>query len=457
MASAQDILRHLLSLSDSRDRRRYLASVSDAQVEAAAALLFSHIDVHIAEGHRTASDALLSVAEDVADLFDGELFSYLCCRRRARACRKWGDRHGALEAYRKAWKTLEGSDLHEWRVEVLMEMGILMDQGGNRTGALQAFKRAAAICRRERLGFNWAAALFNMASIYLDLGDEEHFMRHAARVSKLDRRFHFPSHRARLELLTANWRDRRSEPEQALEHYRKALTAYRQIQDRLKASEILAHLGEIARSSGLIDAMGPLLGEALAERRAVDAREAEGRHFYYRGLGAWQAGLVVQAARYFQAALERFSGLDGDAEQETRFRLHACLVALGQAREGLPAFLEKHGGLSEPLVSGELPHDPHVGRPHPPLALACDDLGRPEAYRAPHSDGAALTDFHQRRRNRTWIVNRSDLLRLLNALAAWMKLEGRRDLARHLRREARVIDQFLRHLSPGVGRQTGNP
>lgn len=456
MANAQDILRRLLSVSDSRMRRRYLAALDDSQVESAASLLFCHIDIHIAEGHRTAAETLLCLAEDIADLFDGELFAYLCCRRRARSCRKWGDARGALDAYRRAWKVLEKSELHEWQVEVLMEMGILLDQCGDREGALQAFRRSAAICRRKHLGFNWAAALFNMASIYLDLGDEEHFRRYAARVSKLDRALDFPSHRARLELLTANWMDRRSRPEQAVEHYRRALEAYRLVQDRLKASEILAHLGEVARSGGLVDATGPLLGEALAERRAVDAREAEGRFFYYRGIGAWQAGLLEEAVTYYQAALDRFSGLDGDAEQETRYRLYVCLQALGRARESLPAFLENRSNGRHPSTGEGVPHDPHVGSPHPPLALACNNLGRPDAYRAPQNDGGSLSDFHRRKKSRHWLVNRSELARLMNALAAWMKLEGRRDLARHLRREARVIEQFLRRPFFGAGRKTRN-
>lgn len=448
MAMSQEVLRILLSRPDAQSRRQYLSSLDDVTVENAASLLFCHVDVHIAEGHRTAADALLRVAEDVSPLFEGEVFSYLCCRRRARLCRKWGDTRGALDAYRRAWKILERSDLAEAQVEVLMEMGILQDQGGDREGALTSFRRAAQICRREHYHFNWAAALFNMASIYLELGDEERFHRYATRVARLDRACDFPSHRARLELLTANWMDRWGRSAQSMEHYRRALDAYRLVHDRLKASEILAHLGEMARIAGQLDATGPLLGEALAERRALDAREAEARFYYYRGVTAWQAGLADEAIVFFQQAMERYAGIDADAEQETRYRLYLCLAATGRTQETLASFLESRGG----AAGGDgAAHDPHVGTPHPPLTLACDPVGRPDAYRTPRGDGVRLDDFHQRKRTRSYLVDRVELARLLHALASWMKLEGRKDLARHLRREARTVEQHLR--KPPLGRK----
>jgi tetratricopeptide (TPR) repeat protein len=448
----EDILRNLLSRPDAESRCLYLQTLDDATVERAASHLFCHIDIHIAEGHRTAADTLLRLAEDIADLFEGEVFPYLCSRRRARLCRKWGDTRGALDAYRRAWQILDSSDLHEAQVEVLMELGILLDQVGDREAALQSFRKAASICRRRQLGFNWAAALFNMASIYLELGDEERFHRYAARVARLDRTLNFPSHRARLELLTANWMDRWGRSAQSMEHYRKALDAYRQVHDRLKASEILAHLGEVARISGQEDVTGPLLGEALGERRALDAREAEGRFYYYRGITAWQVGLIPEAAQFFQKALDRFAGLCSDAEQETRYRLFLCLNASGRVRENLPTFLESRG--SAEVLEDPPPHDPHVGSPHPPLQLACDPHGRPETYRAPNGDGASLEDFHQRRKARAFVVDRGDLAHLMNALASWMKQEGRKDLARQLRREARVIEGFQRRVSSSTHRKT---
>jgi len=451
LPNAQEVLRILLSRPDGASRRKYLSTLDDGCVETVASQLFCHIDIHVSEGHRAAADTLLRVAEDIADLFEGEVFAYLCCRRRARLCRKWGDARGALDAYRRAWRILERSELHEAQVEVLMEMGILQDQAGDRDAALVSFRRAANVCRRERLHFNWAAALFNMASIYLEAGEEERFHRYAARVARLDRACDFPSHRARLELLTANWMDRWGRSAQSVEHYRKALEAYRRVHDRLKASEILAHLGELARLNGQIDATGPLLGEALSERRTLDAREAEARFYYYRGATAWQTGLVEDAAMFYQQALERYSGIDADAEQETRYRLYLCLSALGRVNETLPAFLESRSlGHAPEAQPG---HDPHVGTPHPPLTLACDNTGRPYAYRAPRGDGASLDDFHNRKRARAYIIDRSELARLLHALASWMKQEGRKDLARHLRREARMVEQFLRRTPPGAGRR----
>lgn len=449
----EDILRNLLSKPDAESRRRYLSTLDDAAAERAASNLFCHIDIHIAEAHRTAADTLLRVAEDIAELFEGEFFPYLCSRRRARLCRAWGDTSGALEAYRRAWRVLEKSNLSEAQVDVLMELGILQDEVGDRDGALHSFRRAATICRREQLGFNWAAALFNMASIYLELGDEERFHRYASRVARLDRTLNFPSHRARLELLTANWMDRWGRSAESVEHYRKALDAYRQVHDRLKASEILAHLGEVARLTGQEDVTGPLLGEALAERRALDAREAEGRFYFYRGVTAWQVGLVAEAAQFFQQALDRFSSLSGDAEQETRYRLYLCLAALGQVRESLPAFLESRGQSQQSIQQDEPFHDPHVGSPHPPLELAADDHGRPETYRAPRGEGIQLEDFHNRKRPRTYVVGRGDLAHVMNALATWMRQEGRKEVARHLRREARVIETFLRRSVPNAGRK----
>lgn len=450
--AVEEILRNLLSTPDAQARRLYVANLAEDQRDRAASLLLCHIDLHIAERHRTAADTLLQVAEDISPVFDNDLFPYLCCRRRAQLCRRWGDNRGAIEAYRRAWTILEESDLHSAQVEVLMELGILYDLTGASRQALTQFKRAAEICRRERLEFNWAAALFNMASIYLELGENERFERNARKVERLDQTYDFPSHRARLELLRANSEDRNGDSQKSTEHYRRALEAYRQVHDRLKASEILAHLGEVARLSGQEDMTGPLLGEALAERRALDAREAEGRFFYYRGLTSSQVGLLNDAVSNFQQALERFSGLNADAELETRYRLYRCLSALGRAPEPLPAFLEERGPVAD--IEPELwPQDPHVGKPHPPLTLASDGNGRPETYRAPRADGASLKDFHRWRRSRGYHVDRAQLAHLLNALAAWMKASGRKDFARQLRREARVIEAWLRRFASSSGRK----
>lgn len=450
--TVEENLRALLSKPDADARRRYMTTLDEEQRDRVASLLFCHIDLHVAERHRTAADLILQVAEDVSPVYDNELFPYLCCRRRAQLCRRWSDSRGAIDAYRRAWRILEGSDLHSAQVEVLMELGILHDLTGDRRQALEQFKHAATICKREQLEFNWAAALFNMASIYLELGEHERFERSARKVERLDKTFDFPSHRARLELLMANSEDRNGDSVKSAEHYRRALDAYRQVHDRLKASEILAHLGEMARVSGQADMTGPLLGEALGERRALDAREAEGRFYFYRGVTESQAGLPENAARHFQKALDRFSGLNSDAELETRYRLYQCLRQLGRTHETLPAFLENRG-VDESIEPELWPHDPHVGRPHPPLHIACDGSGRPETYRAPHSDGAALGDFHRRRKTRDFFVDRSQMAHLLNALAAWMKAEGRKDLARSLRREARVIEAFLRRTAHSSGRR----
>lgn len=450
--TVEDILRTLLSKPDASARRRYLGSLDEDLRDRAASQLFCHIDLHIAEGHRTAADTVLQAAEDVSAVFESELFPYLCCRRRANLCRKWGDTVGAIEAYRRAWRILEESDLHAAQVEVLMELGILYDITGDHRHALTQFRKAAEICRRERLEFNWAAALFNMASIYLEMGEQERFERNARKVERLDKTFDFPSHRARLELLRANSEDRNGNADKSVEHYRRALDAYRQVHDRLKASEILAHLGEVARLCGQDDMTGPLLGEALAERRALDAREAEGRFYYYRGVTAWQAGLPEEAATHYQRALERFNGLSTDAELETRYRLYQCLRALGQTQESLPAYLEGKAAAED--TEAELwPQDPHIGRPHPPLKYACDANGRPEAYRTARSDGAALADFHRRRKARGYHVDRAHIANLLNALAAWMKHEGRKDVARVLRREAKAVEAWLRRVSPSAGRR----
>jgi hypothetical protein len=133
--------------------------------------------------------------------------------------------------------------------------------------------------------------------------------------------------------------------------------------------------------------------------------------------------------------------------------LYLCLTALGRTRDNLPSFLENRGNARNVAPPEDQPHDPHVGSPHPPLTLACDQLGRPECYRAPRGDGATLEDFHHRKKARNFIVDRSELARLMNALATWMKLEGRKDLARHLRREARVVEQYLRRPAPNPSRK----
>ena len=450
--AVEEFLRNLLAQPDADARRRYMAGLDELARDHVASLLFCHVDLHIAERHRTAADTLLQIAEDVSPVFDNDLYPYLCCRRRAQLCRRRGDNRGALDAWRLAWRILETSDLHAAQVEVLMELGIMHDLTGDRRQALHQFKRAAEICRREHLEFNWAAALFNMASIYLDLGENERFERNARKVDRLDQTYDFPSHRARLELLLANAEDRKGDTDKSTEHYRRALDAYRQVHDRLKASEILAHLGEVARISGQEDMTGPLLGEALAERRALDAREAEGRFYYYRGITAWYAGLPKEASSFYQQALERFSGLNSDSEMETRYRLHQCLRAQGQIDAPLPTFLESRS-LADAVEPDVWPRDPHVGRPHPPLTCASDGYGRPDAYRAPHGDGATLLDYNRRRRSRRFHVDRVHLAHLLNALAAWMKSEGQRDMARVLRREARLIEAFVRRVTPSSGRR----
>jgi tetratricopeptide (TPR) repeat protein len=445
-------LRRLLNTPTVARRQRYLCELDDEEISGVLLQLLNHIDLHRCEGHRGAAEVMLRLLQDLSPALDGAL-DYLCHTHRARLAALRGDHGSTLQAFVQALRFLEKHAFDgEEASALLLEIGILHNQQGDYPAALTAFRKAANLGRREQLHYNRAAALFNMANIYLEQGDIERFKRYRKRVEALARTHGFPSLRARLELLTANWLERDGEHAPAIEHYHHALKIYRQVHDRLKASEILAHLGSLARRLGPHEATGPLLAEALAERRAVDARQAEARYYHDRGLGAWQAGLVDEASWLYREALERYQGLDADASCIVRSRLYRCEVAQGRDVGSLADYLSdqatEHDELGDSLAS-----DPCVLTPAPPRTLTSNPSGNPEHYRSSGSDGARIHNFLERRQARTYSVEREALRGLLDELGTAMDEAGRDELARHLRREHSNVDRFIRLRHPEAGQK----
>ncbi|MCE7871789.1 hypothetical protein DYH09_15605 [bacterium CPR1] len=420
-------------------RRREIAQ--DLTPEGKTQLLeqaLAHVDVLMAQGHRTAARRWLMLAEEV--VCEQPELLYRLERKRIRWLEAEGLQEEAILAMRRLFEQYRRSRLKPLRAaELCMELGILLDRLGKKTEALGLFRNAASRYERLEHSYNRAAALFNTASVLYDLGRVADSIRTCQKALDEGGRGHLELE-THVTLQLANSYETRHANEQAREWYRYASEGYRRMNNRKQESDILYRLGwmalrraqeseldefdgpSIEMRSALFDEASAFLERALRLKREHDYGLGLARYHLHQAETSRSLGpeLSTAARQHYLSGLGLALAL-GEDGLATRARMGLYLLAR-QPDRSLPTFLR---------LSPE--RDERVE--------ASIERGRNGVYSEQTGEGPRTTLWRQSGGSDTPQVDRTFLARLLDDLSrVWRRSDT--EGYEQLRRQGREVMQW---------------
>jgi len=418
MASTHDAAdRHLETLVSNPDRRReLLADLGPPERRHLLRQVQSHVDVHLAQGHRLAARVLLGLAAEVAG--SNPDLQYAVEKSRIRWLEQEGLTLEALTALARLYESYQRSRRHPQRgAELAMELGIMLDRSGHKPEALKLFRSAAA--RYQRLGqaYNRAAAVFNGASVQYDLGRIGPSLRSCRQALQEGGAGH-PDLEAHITLQMANSLEADGDLAAASDCYQKAADGYRQLNNRKQESNIRYRLGWLSLQGGRTAEAEPELQQALQVKREHDYGEGLARYHLHRAESYRTAGLPELARYHYRACLGLGVAL-GAESLATRARFGLCLVA-GAHKRSLPSYLKL---------------------PAPPGGETSLSRGRKGIYCEHVGDGGRLDLWRQSGEPEAPPEDRTFLARLLKDLGHSLDQLGSRD-TEPLRRQERAVEAW---------------
>ena len=378
--------------------------------------LLAHVDVFLAEGNLRAVGELLRLG---AFLFQSDPEGrYRLERKRIR----WLDASAQSAKAQAAMKTLLDQQNRARKnphrtAELVMELGIMLDRGGDKQGALTLFRQA--IRRYTRLGhsYNRAAALFNSASVLYDLG------RHAESIKTCVKALQQGGAgqtelEAHVALQMANAYESKGPIHVARDYYHKATTAYARLRNKKQESDILYRLGWMAMRRNQLTEAYLLLQRALELKRELDYGNGLARYHFHRAEACRSVGLHKKAVVHYRTCLSLASSVSNDGlSARAKFGLfRAC----GAPSQSLPGFLKL-----SPAPGGE--------------AMLVG--GRGGLFRDHRGEGARTELYREGEAGESPRLDRTFLVRLLEDLARVMKgleIEG----SDRLRDQARAVSAW---------------
>lgn len=319
-------------------------------VEAQSPLLeqaLAHVDILMAQGHRTAARRWLMMAEEVVS--ETSELLYRLERKRIRWLEAEGLQEEAILSMRELFERYRRSRAKPLRAaELCMELGILLDRQGKKPEALRLFRNAAA--RYERLDhpYNRAAALFNTASVLYDLNRVADSIRtcHKALEEGGSGHLELETH---VTLQLANSYESRRDNDAAREWYRFASEGYRRMNNRRQESDILYRLGWMALRDAtefnqdeevrqaLFEHASNFLERALRLKREHDYGLGLARYHLHQAETCRSIDLHAAARQHFLSGLGLALAL-GEDGLATRARMGLFLLAR-QSDRALPGFV----------------------------------------------------------------------------------------------------------------------
>lgn len=391
----------------------------------------AHVDVLMAQGHRTAARRWLMMAEEV--VAETPELLYKVERKRIRWLEAEGLQEEAILSMRELFERYRRSRTKPLRAaELCMELGILLDRKGDKLEALKLFRNAAA--RYERMDpphdYNRAAALFNTASVLYDLGRVSDSIRtcHKALEEGGSGHLELETH---VTLQLANSYESRNDADSAREWYRYASEGYRRMNNRRQESDILYRLGWMALRSmadepeeearrALLAQASAFLERALRLKREHDYGLGLARYHLHQAETCRAAGLPLAARQHYLSGLGLSLAL-GEDGISTRARMGLYLLAR-QSDRTLPDFLRLTPGKDERVE-------------------ASIERGRNGVYSEQTGEGTRTALWRQSGGSDNPAVDRTFLARLLEDLSrVWQRnaTEGHDQL----KRQGREVKQW---------------
>jgi tetratricopeptide (TPR) repeat protein len=315
--------------------------------------LIYHVEIYTAEGRPGEADRLLSAAEKISryidenasdrNLRDVRSLKTITRKKRAKFHDSQGRREEAIAHYQEIMKGLDMPREENFLGEMLMEIAIIEEQMGKKKDALAKFDRASRIYGKKKDSFNFQAALFNCAHVLYDMSyysKAEDFCRAVIGHYKNTGKMLSPVAHAYLEM--ANIYELQGRSENAKIFYKKALDSYRQMNDRIKMSDILNRIGSYEIDDGNPISAAAIFQEALDIKRTVEFLQGKGQLYESMGDQLRWGGNPGEAMNYYYLAFHFFDESGSEARKTIlKHKVYKCRETLGPGVEDLGTFVEK--------------------------------------------------------------------------------------------------------------------
>jgi tetratricopeptide (TPR) repeat protein len=340
---AEKLLARLANCLDKKERKTTLEQYGSSFPEELAELIFTHLDIHVAEKNIDLAEELIKIGEELAGIYREPLFVYQLFKKKAKLAEEKGHIERAHEIYRELVLLSQDIKREDIEAEMLMETGILYEKQGDTEGALEKFTAANEIYRSLGHNYNYAASLFNIAYIYYNKGDMESSLKYCQRALDVEEGEKFTTLEAHVNLEFANIYEFKKEILLSKLYYQKALEGYQKGNDRVKVSDILYKIGAILHQEKRVPLSSQYYQKSLHLKMDIDYTQALAKYYYLRARIFKDVGLHMKAIKYLDKAYYLYSQL-GQEKQclKVKFQLYSIFCKSDDRIFFLPEFIRNY-------------------------------------------------------------------------------------------------------------------
>ncbi|MFP4499040.1 MAG: tetratricopeptide repeat protein [Vulcanimicrobiota bacterium] len=316
--------------------------------------LIYHIDIYMAEGKYGQTDELLTSAEKLENFLNidsrGKIsdkvrtLQIITKKKRAKFFDNQGMKRRAIAQYKLIISELQLPRENNFLAELLMEIGIIEEQLGYKQEAFKKFGKAVKVYGRQKDKFNYEAAMFNCAHVLYDLRffrKAEEFCRALIDHYRKTGKMQSPIAHAYLEM--ANIRELKNQGDGARAYYKKALDAYRHLDDKSKMSDILNRIGTFEMEDGNIKSAVNIYQEALGIKTSLDYNTGQATFYENMGDSLRFANNLNDALKYYKTAYHYYQVAGaGSRKIILKHKIHKILSFLGLEDNDLGTYIESY-------------------------------------------------------------------------------------------------------------------
>lgn len=315
-----------------------------------------HLDLYMAEGNLEHAARLLKVAEKLEELLETDhkfrtdeeqknvrTLKIIARKKKAKYYEARGEREKAIRHYLEIVKDLRLPEEENFLAEILMEIGIIEEQIGRKREAVLKFDKAAKIYKKNNDDFNYMASLFNCAHVFYDLNQyrkAEVYCRNVIQYYQEHKKVQSPIAHSYLEMANINELVKRDKHARA--YYEKSLDAYRQLNEKVKMSDIMNRLGSYEMDEGHYASAATTYQEALDLKRTLDFQQGKGVYFFLSAEILRHSGNIETAKEHYNLAYHYFEESGQESKKLiVKHKLYLCGKSYGTAEKDMGTYVEK--------------------------------------------------------------------------------------------------------------------
>ncbi|MCD4785995.1 MAG: tetratricopeptide repeat protein [Candidatus Eremiobacteraeota bacterium] len=315
-----------------------------------------HIDVFLAEKEYDSVKKLLDISDELSlhlnegnnskgddDARKVHTLKIIAKKKRVKYYEAMGDPRKAIDQYLNIIGELQIPEEETFLAEILMEIGIIEEQTGRKKEAITKFDRAAKIYKRKNDDFNYTASLFNCAHVLYDMNkyrEAESYCRRVINYHRDTGKTQSPIAHSFLEM--ANIFEILSKDKEARTYYEKALHSYRQLNDRVKMSDILNRIGSYEVMERKFTSAASLFHESLELKRTIDFQQGKANYFLMIADVLNYAGNKEKALDYYNIAYHYYNEAGIESKKTViKHKIFRIVEKYKRIRRDMGTFLEK--------------------------------------------------------------------------------------------------------------------